>query len=207
MLGNFSVFDAIEVVNASGYTAKSSLCDHEHEVPFAKYFVNILVNDRLPFRGESLQTGNQAWNSIGDPGIVLDILDSVEIAGKGFATTVEEVVHVTLHQGLVCLGPVKLCGCGEAIDHCMPARAGLGGGLLEVVPVLDDPTPFKAKNVEANLRAEEIVFRVSKNKLAILKDTDRVDLRSLRQALRKGSNAGSALGNVKVVLNVFFGLI
>jgi len=48
MLGNFAVFDAIGVVNARGHTAKSCLCDHEYEVPLAKYFVNILVNNRRP---------------------------------------------------------------------------------------------------------------------------------------------------------------
>lgn len=38
----------------------------------------------------------------------------------------------------------------------------MGGGLLEVVPVLDDQAIFKAKDVEADLRAEKIVFCVRK---------------------------------------------
>ena len=73
MLGNFAVFDAIEVVDARGYAAEVSLCDDEYEVPFAKYFVNILINDRLTLCCESLQPGEQAWNGIGNPRIVLDI--------------------------------------------------------------------------------------------------------------------------------------
>jgi hypothetical protein len=178
MLGNFAVFDAIVVVDACGYAAEVSLCDDEYEVPFAKYFVNILINDRLTLCCESLQPGEQAWNGIGNPWIVLDILDSVEIGGKAFATAAEEVVHVTLHQGLVCLGLVKPRGGGGAIDHAMPAGTGLGGGLLQVVPVLDDQALFKAKDVEADLRTEEIILRVGKDKVAILKDTDRVDLRT-----------------------------
>ena len=151
VLGNFAVFDAIEVVDPRRLAAEGSLRNDEYEVPFTKYFVNILVNDRLTLCGESLQTCDQAWNGIGDPRIVLDILDSVEIGGETFATAAEKVVHVTLHQGLVCLGLIKFRGDGGAVDHAMPAGARFGGGLLQVVPVLDDQALFKAKDVETDL--------------------------------------------------------
>jgi hypothetical protein len=191
--GNFSVFDAIEVVDARGYAPEGSLRNDEYEISFAKYFVNIVVNDSLPLRGESVQSCEEAWNGIGNPGIVLDILRSVEVGGKGFSPAAKEVVHVTLHQGLVCLGLVKLRGDCGAIDHAMPAGAGLGGGLLQVVPVLDDQALFKAKDVEADLRAEEIVLRVGKDKVAILKDADRVDLCSGRQAAPISATSSSLL--------------
>jgi hypothetical protein len=84
----------------------------------------------------------------------------------------------------------------------MPTGARLRGGLLQIVPVLNDPALFEAKNVEADLRAEEIILCVGEDKVAILKDADRVDLRSRGQTLCKGSNAGRALAHVKVVLNV-----
>jgi len=48
----------------------------------------------------------------------------------------------------------------------------MGGGLPQVVPLLDDQTFLKAEDVEPDFRAEEVVFRARKDKVAVLKDTD-----------------------------------
>ena len=54
MLGDLTVFNAEEVINASGYATKRSLGNDEDEITFAKYLMHALVDDRLPFGGKSL---------------------------------------------------------------------------------------------------------------------------------------------------------
>ncbi len=54
MLGDPTLFNAEEVVNASGYATKRSLRDDEDEVTLAKYLVHAFVYDRLTFGGKSL---------------------------------------------------------------------------------------------------------------------------------------------------------
>jgi len=60
VFGNFSIFDAKEVVDPCGYAAERSFRDDEYKISFAKYFVNTLVNNSLPLCRESLQTCDQA---------------------------------------------------------------------------------------------------------------------------------------------------
>src|ERR1700721_1918371 len=54
VLDDPTLFNAEEVVNASGYATKRSLGDDEDEVTLAKYLVPAFVYDRLPFGGKSL---------------------------------------------------------------------------------------------------------------------------------------------------------
>ena len=54
MLGDPTLFNAEEVINASGYATKRSLGNDEDEVTLAKYLVHALVHDRLTFGGKSL---------------------------------------------------------------------------------------------------------------------------------------------------------
>jgi len=54
VLGDPTLFNAEEVINASGYATKRSLGDDEDEVTLAKYLVHAFVYDRLTFGGKSL---------------------------------------------------------------------------------------------------------------------------------------------------------
>ena len=78
MLGDLAVFNAVQIIDASGYVAEGSLGDDEYKVAFAEYLVNAPVYDRLTFGCKSLQARNQARDCIGDPGVVLNVLGSVE---------------------------------------------------------------------------------------------------------------------------------
>src|SRR5271169_800707 len=49
VLGDPTLFNAEEVINASGYATKRSLGDDEDEVTLAKYLVHAFVYDRLTF--------------------------------------------------------------------------------------------------------------------------------------------------------------
>src|SRR5579863_5281182 len=73
VLGDPALFNAEEVINASGYATESSLGDDEHEVTLAKYLVHALVYDRLTFGGKGLQARNQPRDGIGHPGVVLNV--------------------------------------------------------------------------------------------------------------------------------------
>ena len=97
-------------------------------------------------------------------------------------------------------------GCGWTVNHAVPAGAGLGSGHLQVVPMFDDQAALKAKDIKADLGAEEVVFRVRKDKVAVLKDTDGVYLRIWWQTLRKGGNACGARPDAEVVLDVLIGI-
>ena len=54
MLGDPTLFNAEEVVNASGYATERSLGDDEDEVTLAKYLVHAFLYVRLTFGGKSL---------------------------------------------------------------------------------------------------------------------------------------------------------
>src|SRR5271163_3134608 len=123
MLGDPTLFNAEEVVNAGGYATKRSLGDDEDEVTLAEYLVHAFVYDRLTFGGKSLQARNQPRDCIGHPGVVLNVSDSVEVARKSLATACEKVVHVALHERLICIGLVQIGGDRGTVDHGVPAGA------------------------------------------------------------------------------------
>src|SRR5467141_310056 len=89
----------------------------------------------------------------------------------------------------------------------MAAGTRLGGGLLQVVPMLDDLSVFETENVEAHLRAEEIVFGMGKHEIAVLVNPHRIDPgRSLRKRLEESLDPSQAIAYGQVVLNVFVGV-
>ena len=54
MLSDLAVFNAEEIINASGYATKRSLGNDQDEITFAKYHMHALVDDCLPLGGKSL---------------------------------------------------------------------------------------------------------------------------------------------------------
>src|ERR1700731_312135 len=148
--------------------------------------MHALVDDCLPLGGKSLQSRNQSRDGVGDPWIVLNVCDSVEVARKGLATACEKVVHVPLHERLIRLCLVEIRHRGGAVDHRVAAGAEFGCGLLQIVPMLDDQTIFEAKDVEADAWPEEVVLGGSEDIVAIFKYTDGVDRRIGRQFLNEG---------------------
>jgi len=203
VLGYPTLFNAEQVINASGYTTKRSLGNHEDEVTFAKYLVHALVYDRLTFGGKSLQTRNQPRDCIGDPRVVLDVLGSVEVAREGLPTPCEKVLHVAMHKRLIGLRLVQIGGDCGTVDHRVPAGARFGRGLLQIIPMLDDQAIFEPEDVESDAWSEEVVLRVSKDIIAILKDADRIDGRIGRHVLDEGGDACRASPDLQVVLDVF----
>ena len=203
MLGDPTLFNAEQVINAGGYATKRSLGNDEDEVTFAKYLVHALVYDRLTFDGKSLQTRNQPGDCIGDPRVVLDVLGSVEVAREGLPTPCEKVLHVALHERLVGACLVEIRRLGGAVDHSVSAGAGFGRGLLQIIPMLDDQAVFEPEDVESDAWSEEIVLRVSEDIIAIFEDADRIDGRIGRHVLDEGGDACRARPDLQVVLDVF----
>src|SRR5882724_4453515 len=79
----------------------------------------------------------------------------------------------------------------------------LGGGFLQVVPMLDDLSVFETENVEAHLRAEEVVFGMGKHEIAVMKNPHRIDPGcSLGQGLQDSADPSQAGAYSQVVLNV-----
>lgn len=119
----------------------------------------------------------------------------------------EKIVHVCLHQRLIDLSLIEIDGHGRAIDHCVIAWTRLGGGLLQVVPMLDDLPCFKAEDIESDFRAKKIVISMSKNEIAVLKHAHCIDLgRSLWKRFEKGRDPSQAVAHGQVVLDVLFGV-
>src|SRR5580658_5030027 len=203
VLGDPALFNAEQVINASGYATKRSLGDDEDEVTVAKYLVQALVYDRLTFGGKCLQTRNQPRDCIGDPRVVLDVLGSVEVAREGLPTPCEKVPHVALHKRLIGLRLVQIGGDCGTVDHRVSARAGFGRGLLQIIPMLDDQAIFEPEDVESDAWPEEVILRVSEDIIAIFKDADRIDGRFGRQVLDERGDACWARPNLQVVLDVF----
>src|SRR5580700_6753423 len=164
--------------------------------------MHALVDDCLPVGGKSLQTRNQSRDGVGDPWIVLNVCDSVEVARKGLATACEKVVHVALHERLIRLCLVQIRHRGGAVDHRVTTRAEFGRRLLQIVPMLDDQTIFEAKDVEADAWPEEVVFRVSEDIIAVFKDADRMDGRIGRHVLDEGGDTCRTRSDLQVVLDI-----
>src|SRR5271168_982116 len=203
VLGDPTLFNAEQVINAGGYATKRSLGNDEDEVTFAKYLVHAFVYDRLTFGGKSLQTRNQPRDCIGDPRVVLDVLGSVEVPREGLPTACEKVIHVALHERLICIGLVQIGGDRGTVDHRVSARAGFGRGLLQIIPMLDDQAIFEPEDVESDAWSEEVVLRVSDDIIAIFKDADRIDGRIGRHVLDEGGDTCRARPDLQVVLDVF----
>src|SRR5208282_4038459 len=206
VLGDFTLFDAEEVINGSGHATKRGFGNDQDEITFTKYQMHALVDDRLPLDGKSLQSRNQARDGVGDPGIVLNVFDSVEVAGKGLATACEKVVHVALHEGLIRISLVQIGGNCRSVDHGVSAGAAFRCGFLQVVPVLDDQAVFEAKDVEANFWSEEVVLRVSEDIVPIFKDADRIDGRIGGHVLDEGGDTCRTGSHLQVVLDILVGI-
>src|SRR5258708_28882074 len=106
---------------------------------------------------------------------MLNVLGSVEVPREGLPTPCEKVLHIALHERLICIGLVQIGGDRGTVDHRVPAGARSGRGLLQIVPMLDDQTIFESKDIEANAWPEEVVLRMSEDIIAVFKDTDGVD--------------------------------
>ncbi len=207
MFGDLAVVDAIEVVEGGELVAEGALGDDEDEVAFAEDLVDALVADCFASLGEILQAVDEAGEMVGDPGIVLDVVDAVKIVGEFISAAGEEVVHIALHESFVGLGFVEVGGCGGAVDHGVAAWAGSAWSLLEVVPVLDGLAVFEAEDVEADLGAEEVVLGVEEDEIAILEDANGVDPGgAFGESLKDGGEAGQTIGYGEVVLRVAVGV-
>ena len=189
MLGDLAVLNAEQIVDTSGCIPERGLGDDEDEVAFAEYLVHALVDHRLTFGCKSLQARNQPRDCIGDPGVVLNVPGSVEVARKGLATTCEKVLHVALHERLIGFGLIEIGGGGGTVNHRVSAGAGFDRGLLQVVPVLDDQAIFEAENVESDAWTKEVVLGVGEDTIAILKDANGIDGRIERHVLDEGGHA------------------
>src|SRR5258708_15557428 len=117
------------------------------------------------------------------------------------------VIHVGLHQGLIELSLVEIGRNGRAIRHRVAARTRLGGGLLEVVPVLHDLSFFKSENIEAYPGTADVVFRVGKDKDAILENTNGNDLCSAPwNRFQPLAKSRQAICHAQALFNIFIGI-
>src|SRR3984893_7429470 len=168
--------------------------------------MHTLVDDGLPLGGKSLQTSDQTGDSIGDPWIVLNVFGTVEVAGKGLATACEKVLHIALHERLICIGLVQIGGDRGTVDHRVPAGARFGRGLLQIIPMLDDQGIFVAEDVKSDAWSEEVVLRVSEDIVPIFKDAYRIDGRIGRHILDEGGDTGRTGSYLQVVLDILIGI-
>src|ERR1700674_986774 len=155
MLGDLSVLDSVQVVKRGGAIAEGPLAHYEHEIAFPEHFVSLVVLHRRAPCSQGLQTGDQASESIGDPGVVLDVGVAVEVARESIPAALEKVVHVGPHQRLVGFSLVEVRRGRRAVCHGMTARARLGGCFLQIVPMLDDLPSSNGKISKAILEFPE----------------------------------------------------
>src|SRR5208283_4847126 len=140
------------------------------------------------------------------PGVVLNVLGSIEVAWEGLPTACEQVLHIALHERLISIGLVQIGGDRGTVDHRVPAGARFGRGLLQIIPMLDDQGIFVAEDVKSDAWSEEVVLRVSEDIVPIFKDADRVDGRIGRHVLDEGGDACRARPDLQVVLDIFIGI-
>src|SRR5580692_7691625 len=137
---------------------------------------------------------------------MLNVLGSVEVRREGLPTACEKVLHIALHERLICIGLVQIGGDRGTVDHRVPAGATFGRGLLQIIPMLDDQTLFEAKDVEADAWPEEVVLRVSEDVVPIFKDADRVDGRIGRHVFDESGDTCRTGSHLQVVLDVLIGI-
>jgi len=135
---------------------------------------------------------------------VLVVVVAVEVTRKALHAAVHQnVVDECCNQILVDLRLAKVLRHRRPVDHRASARVGRVRRLLQVVPVLDDLAILEPENVEADLRAKEVVVGVRENEIAVSEHPYRVHLRrALWQGLQHGAEACKPVTDGKVVLDV-----
>jgi hypothetical protein len=207
VFGNLSVLKPVQVVIGGGALSKGAFTHHEHEITFPQHSVKSFVLHRHTLPGQGLQPCDQAGEPVGNKCVVLDVIVVVKIAWKFVPAAIQQVIHVGLHQGLIELSLVEIGRDGRAIRHRVAARTRLGGGLLQVVPVLHDLSFFKSENIEAYPGTADVVFRVGKDKIAVSENTNGIDLGSaLGKRFQPFAKSRQAIRDAQVVLNIFIGI-
>jgi hypothetical protein len=179
--------------------------NREYEITFPKHSVSSFVLHRQTLLVQGLQPCDQAGEPVGNTCVVLDVIVVVKMAWKFVRSAIQQVIHVGLHQGLIELSLVEIGRNGRAIRHRVAARTRLGGGLLEVVPVLHDLSFLKSENIEAYPGIADVLLRVGKDKAAILENTNGIDLGSaLGKRFQPLAKSRQAVCDARVVLNIYW---
>src|ERR1700730_1802655 len=176
VLGDFPVLNSVQVVIGHRAISEAPLGHNKYEIAFPQHLVNAIVLHGLPLASQRFQSREQARQVIRDERVVLDVVVALEVARKFVLTTMEKVIHVGLHQHLVGLGLVEIRYCRRPINHRVATWTGLESGFLQIVPMFDNFPVFEAKDIETDLRAEEVVVGMENYEIAILKHTHRIDL-------------------------------
>src|SRR3984885_8486652 len=137
---------------------------------------------------------------------MLNVCDSVEVAWKGLPTACEKVLHIALHERLICIGLVRIGGDRGTVDHRVPTGARFSRGLLQIIPMLDDQGIFVAEDVKSDAWSEEVVLRVSEDIVPIFKDADRIDGRIGRHVFDEGGDTCRTGSHLQVVLDILSGI-
>jgi TetR/AcrR family transcriptional regulator, copper-responsive repressor len=201
---NFPVLNSVEIVIRRDAIAEAPLAHNKDEITFPEHFVNALVLHHLALLGKGLQPGDQAGQVISDPRVVLDIVIAVKVARKFIPAALQEVIHVGLHQGLVGLSLVQVRRRRRPVRHHMAAGIQLGGGILQVVPMLDHFSVFKAEDVKTHPVTDgKGVLGMGKHKVAILENAHDIHLgRPFRPGFHSCDESFHTIANGQVVLDV-----
>lgn len=169
MLGNLTVFYSEKIVESNFLAGETPFANHEDKVSLSKHLVNADVGHCDIVLGHCLQRCTQSGESVGDRGVVLDIVVAVKIRSEFFGClSHENVSNELLNEGFVCGCLVEVFHVLRSVDHRVSAGICGSGCFDKVVPVFDNPTIFEAEDVETNLRTEEIVVGVREDEVAVL---------------------------------------
>lgn len=129
VFGNISVLNAEQVIEGSGLACKCTFTYCQHEVTMAKHCVNLKVFhlDSLFCHGSKCCA--ETVKTIGDGGVVLDILVAVEIFGQLIGVlSHEHVLHKATHNSFILSCLVNVGELGRAVKG--GATAGIGFAVI-----------------------------------------------------------------------------
>ena len=99
MLGDFAVLDAEEVVVAGGLVGELAFAYGEDEVAAAEDFVDGEVFHLDALLGHGGEGGSEAVKSVGDGGVVLDVIVAVKVALINLHPHVSEMQKYSRFRG------------------------------------------------------------------------------------------------------------
>src|SRR5258705_3249585 len=200
---DLAVLHTKEVIEGSVLPAQRTFADRKYEAALSEDLVDAVEFERDSLLGPGAHCSAQSRDLVRDMRVVLNVVVAIEVAREQLHPAIDEdVVHKPAHEGFVRLSAVEIRRRRWPVNHRVAAwiRAG---GLLEIVPVLDNQTVFKSKDVESSIWAEEVVRAMCDDDVASPKHSYTVDSRGVpRQFFQQLGHACGAIGDGDIVLDV-----
>src|SRR6202158_2928386 len=203
VLGDLAVLHPKQVIEGSVLPAQRTFADNKYEAALSEDLVDAVEFERDSLLGPGAHGVSQLRDLVRDRRVVLNVVVAFEVAREQLHPAIDEdVVHKPAHEGFVRISAVEIRRRRWPVNHRVAAwiRAGC---LLEIVPVLDNQTAFKPKDVEADLRPEEVGFAMRDDEVAIFEGPYGVDSRGVpRQRFQQLGPACGDSGDGDIVLDL-----